>query len=151
MLEAGWLLLFLFLGICSLIVVLLMWPSLRRATQFKAVDESHAFKRKAPTAPSITKVVNSAQAVKPFIKRLLRYAGWWIARLGEETVDQDTDALFLTFSAEEVSKISVLIIQKVERKDAIRAMPRYTRKQHRVFAAFFDQLKEVLDAELKND
>jgi hypothetical protein len=65
----------------------------------------------------------------------------------EHTEKQDeTDRLFLTFSAEEIGRIVVAIIRCVERKAAIRAMPRYTREQHRVYAAFYDQLHEVLTA-----
>ena len=71
--------------------------------------------------------------------------------MGEENMDDKTDALFLTFSVEEVGKIAVLIIKGVERKQAIRSMPRYTKKQHREFAAFFDELKAVIDPELKQE
>ncbi len=49
--------------------------------------------------------------------------------------------MFLTLTAEEVGKVAVLIIQGVERGKAIRAMPRYTKKQHKEYAAFFDQLR----------
>jgi hypothetical protein len=59
-------------------------------------------------------------------------------------------ALFLTFSAEELGKVAMLIIKGVERGKAIRAMPRYTRKQHKEFAAFFDALKEAM-AEAQKD
>jgi hypothetical protein len=51
------------------------------------------------------------------------------------------DAMFLTLTAEEVGKVAVLIIQGVERSKAIREMPRYNRKQHKEFSAFYDQLK----------
>jgi len=63
---------------------------------------------------------------------------------------QPEDGMFLTLTAEEVGKVAVLIIQGVERGKAIRAMPRYTRKQHKEFAAFYDQLKAVLDAAHKD-
>lgn len=48
MLEAGWLLLLLFLGTCSLIVVAVLWPSFHRAQQTvggsrQTVEEAHAF------------------------------------------------------------------------------------------------------------
>jgi hypothetical protein len=56
-----------------------------------------------------------------------------------------TDALFLTLSAEEIGKVAVLIIKGVERSQAIRAMPRYTRKQHKEYAAFYDQLREAME------
>jgi hypothetical protein len=60
--------------------------------------------------------------------------------------DEDaTDALFLTFSAEEIGKIAVLIITGIERKAAIPAMPRYTKTQHKDFALFYDRLKGALD------
>jgi hypothetical protein len=60
---------------------------------------------------------------------------------------QATDKLFLTFSAEELGKVAALIIKGVERKEAIRSMPRYTRKQHKEFAQFYDELKRsILEA-----
>jgi hypothetical protein len=64
--------------------------------------------------------------------------------------DDSTEALFLTFSAEELGKVAVLIIKGVERGKAIRAMPRYSRKQHKEFAAFFDQLRESMANEQKD-
>jgi hypothetical protein len=48
------------------------------------------------------------------------------------------------FTAEEVGRIAVSIIQGVERSKAIRAMPGYSRKQHRTFALFYDTLKAIL-------
>jgi hypothetical protein len=57
----------------------------------------------------------------------------------------ETDRLFVTFSAEEIGKIVVSIIRGVERKAAIRAMPRYSKEQYKVYAAFYDQLKEAID------
>src|SRR5689334_13774270 len=75
MLEAGWLLLLLFLGVCSLIVVALLWPSFRRAHQ--TVDEAHTFtSTKAPFTPISTVLTlpelpekASAQAVKSLSPR----------------------------------------------------------------------------------
>jgi hypothetical protein len=64
--------------------------------------------------------------------------------------EEDSDRLFLTFSAEELGKIVVAIIRGVERREAIRAMPRYTREQYKVYAAFFDGLKEAIDWAWKN-
>jgi len=58
----------------------------------------------------------------------------------------DDDLLFLTFTAEEVGRIAVLIIKGVERSEAIPSMPRYSPEQHTVYAAFFDQLREVIMA-----
>jgi hypothetical protein len=67
-------------------------------------------------------------------------------QMEEQPEKQDeSDRLFVTFSAEEIGKIVVSIIRGVERKEAIRAMPRYTREQHRVYAAFYEQLKEAID------
>lgn len=68
----------------------------------------------------------------------------------EQTEKQDekqdgTDRLFVTFSAEEIGQIVVAIIRGVERTAAIQAMPRYTKEQHTVYAAFYDQLKEAID------
>jgi hypothetical protein len=64
----------------------------------------------------------------------------------EQTEKQDeTDRLFLTFSAEEIGRVVVSIIRDVERKAVIRAMPRYTKEQYKVYAAFYDQLKEAID------
>ncbi len=62
-------------------------------------------------------------------------------------MEQEEDRLYLTFSAEEIGKIAVMIIKRVERREAIRSMPRYTRVQHREFAAFYDQLREVIEKE----
>jgi hypothetical protein len=50
----------------------------------------------------------------------------------------------LQFSAEEVGRIAVSIVQGMERGKAIRAMPRYSRKQHKAFATYYDSLKAVL-------
>jgi hypothetical protein len=52
--------------------------------------------------------------------------------------DDETDRLFVTFTAEEVALIVVAIIKGVERKVAISTMPRYSWKQHRLYAAFYD-------------
>ena len=60
--------------------------------------------------------------------------------------EEERDRLFLTFSAEEVGEIAVMIIKGVERSEAIKSMPRYTPEQHRVYSAFFDQLREVITA-----
>ncbi len=144
MLEAGWLLLFLFLGLGSLVVVAVLWPSFRNAQHFKISDETHAFRKKAPSAPKTTKPVQSARSVKLDIKRALRYAGWWIAQLGREDIDESIDALIFTFSVEEIGKIAASIVQKTERSKAIRSMPRYSRKQHQEFAVFFDKLHAAM-------
>jgi hypothetical protein len=61
--------------------------------------------------------------------------------------EHEHDHLFLTLSAEEMGKVVVAIIKGVERSEAIRTMPRYTKERHAVFAMFYDQLKEVIDAE----
>ena len=144
MFEAGWLLLFLFLGLCSLVVVAVLWPSFRNDQHFNVADEAHVFRKKAPSSPKTTKLVNTAWAVKPELKKALRYTGWWIAQLGQENVDESTDALIFTFSVEEIGKIAVSIVQQAERAKAIRSMPRYNRKHHQAFAAFFDQLKKAM-------
>jgi hypothetical protein len=62
----------------------------------------------------------------------------------------ESDRLFVTFTAEEIGQLVVSIIKGVERKAAIRAMPRYTKEQYKVYAAFFDQLKEAIDWAWKN-
>jgi hypothetical protein len=60
--------------------------------------------------------------------------------------DEDrTDAIYLTFSATEVGIIAMLIIRGVERRQAIRSMPRYTRRQYTEFSAFYDQLREAME------
>lgn len=141
MFEAGSLLLLLFLGCCSLIAVALLLPN---HTLPKIVDEAHAFKGKSPTAPKNTQAENAERSVGSRVKYYLRCLAWWIACLGDEEME-DSEALYLTFSAEEVGKIAVLIIQKVERKVAIRSMPRYSRKQHKEFASFYDQLKAAME------
>jgi hypothetical protein len=41
-------------------------------------------------------------------------------------MEQEEDRLYLTFSAEEIGNIAVMIIKGIERRDAIRAIPRYT-------------------------
>lgn len=148
MLEAGWLLLLLFLGVCSLFVVACMWPSFRRATQLKTIDEAHAFKGKAPATPKYTQAESAAQAVGQYLRQLLRYAGWWIARLGEEEMDKNSDALYMTLSAEEIGQVAALIIKKVARSKAIHSMPRYTKRQHAEYAAFYEQLKESMERAL---
>jgi len=64
----------------------------------------------------------------------------------EQDNEQDrTDAIFITFSAEEIGKIAVMVIKGVERKEAIRAIPRYTKEQHNVYAGFYEQLKDAID------
>lgn len=69
----------------------------------------------------------------------------------EQPEKQDeSDRLFVTFTAEEIGKIVVAIIKGVERRAAIRAMPRYTREQHSVYSAFYDGLKEAIDWAWKN-
>jgi hypothetical protein len=54
------------------------------------------------------------------------------------------DAFYVTFTAEEIGQIAVLIIKKIERSEAIRSMPRYTTEQHGVYAAFYDELRETM-------
>ncbi len=69
----------------------------------------------------------------------------------EQTEKQDENGrLFVTFTAEEIGKIVVSIIKGVERRAAIRAIPRYTREQYKVYAAFYEQLKEAIDWAWKN-
>jgi hypothetical protein len=70
--------------------------------------------------------------------------------MSDETSEQPSNALFLTLSAEEIGKVAVLIIRGVEHSEAIRSMPRYTRRQHREYAAFFDQLKEAMTGALRD-
>ncbi len=60
-------------------------------------------------------------------------------------MEPEEDRLFLTFSAEEIGKIAVMIIKGVERREAIRAIPRYTREQHKEYAAFYDGLKDAIE------
>ena len=64
--------------------------------------------------------------------------------------EDETDRLFVTFTAEEVALIVVAIIKGVDRKVAISTMPRYDWKQHRLYAAFYDQLKDAIDWAWKN-
>jgi hypothetical protein len=64
--------------------------------------------------------------------------------------EDEADRLFITFTAEEVALIVVAIIKGVERKVAISTMPRYSWKQHRVYAAFYDQMKDAIDWAWKN-
>jgi hypothetical protein len=59
--------------------------------------------------------------------------------------EEETDRLFVTFSAEELARIVVSIIKGVERDEAIRAMPRYTKEQHGAYRAFYEQLKEGIE------
>jgi hypothetical protein len=59
--------------------------------------------------------------------------------------EDEHDRLFLTFSAEELGTIVVLIIRGIERSIAIRAMPRYTQEMHREYSAVYEQLKEAID------
>ena len=59
--------------------------------------------------------------------------------------EERADAVYLTFSAAEVGIIAMLIIRGVQRRQAIRTMPRYTRQKHREFAAFYDQLREAME------
>jgi hypothetical protein len=70
---------------------------------------------------------------------------------GNTEKQDESDRLFLTFTAEEIGKIVVTIIKGVERRTAIRAMPRYTREQYKVYAAFYDGLKEAIDWAWKNE
>jgi hypothetical protein len=72
--------------------------------------------------------------------------------MDEQPEKQDeTDRLFVTFSAEEIGRIVVSIIRGVERKAAIQAMPRYTKEQYRIYAAFYEQLKEAIDWAWRNE
>jgi hypothetical protein len=64
--------------------------------------------------------------------------------------DDETDRLFVTFTAEEIARIVVSIIKGVERKTAIRAMPRYTKENYKVYATFYDDLKEAIDWAWRN-
>jgi hypothetical protein len=59
--------------------------------------------------------------------------------------EEESDRLFLTFSAEELGTIVVLIIKGVDKSIAVRAMPRYTSEQHQEYQAFFEQLQEAID------
>jgi hypothetical protein len=69
----------------------------------------------------------------------------------EQTEKQDEgDRLFVTFTAEEIAQIVVIIIKGVEHKAAIRAMPRYSKEQHKLYSAFYDDLKEAIDWAWKN-
>jgi hypothetical protein len=64
----------------------------------------------------------------------------------EHVENQDeSDRLFLTFSAEELGTIVVLIIKGIDRSIAIRAMPRYSQEQHKVYEEFYEQLREAID------
>jgi hypothetical protein len=59
--------------------------------------------------------------------------------------EEQSDRLFVTFTAEEIGRIVVAIIKGVERYEAIRAMPRYSPEQYEAYAAFYDQLKEGIE------
>ncbi len=48
------------------------------------------------------------------------------------------------FTAEEVGRILVMVINGTERGKAIRAMPHYNKKQHKFFALYYNTLKEVM-------
>ena len=61
------------------------------------------------------------------------------------TSEADTDALFLTLTAEEVGRITVMIIKGVERDIAIRAMPHYSDKKREEYEALYDQLREAIE------
>jgi hypothetical protein len=61
-----------------------------------------------------------------------------------EATDNTTIEPDIQFSADEVGRIAVMIVNGTERGKAIRAMPRYTRKQHKYYAAYYDLLKEVM-------
>jgi hypothetical protein len=66
--------------------------------------------------------------------------------MDEQDEKQDEgDRLFLTFSAEDLGLIVVLIIKGVERSLAVRAMPHYTEEQHDEYEAFYDQLRDAID------
>ena len=58
---------------------------------------------------------------------------------------EQEERLFLTLTAEEIGQGAVLIIRKIERSEAIRLMPRYTREQHAAYAGFFDELREAME------
>ncbi len=58
---------------------------------------------------------------------------------------EDSDRLFLTFSAEDLGLIVVSIIKGVERSIAVRAMPHYSEEQHHACEEFYEQLKEAID------
>ena len=66
--------------------------------------------------------------------------------IADEAHATTSDAFYLTFSAEEVGQIAVLIIKGVARKEAILSMPRYSRGQHKAYSAFYDQLRAVITA-----
>jgi hypothetical protein len=59
--------------------------------------------------------------------------------------EEQSDRLFVSFSAEEIARIVVAIIKGVDRRDIIRGMPRYSPEQYAVYSAFYDQLKEGID------
>jgi hypothetical protein len=148
--EAGWLLLLLFLGVCALIVVGLLWPSFRSAVGVKTVDKIHAFNAKAPLSPRAPKTATMAQAVRSYVAELLQRVGRYLVQLGYRGAGgESADALFLIFTPEEMGRIAVLVVKGVPRKEAIRAMPRYSRKQHQEYAAFYNTLREVMDNQLR--
>jgi hypothetical protein len=59
---------------------------------------------------------------------------------------QGSEDLFPTFTAEEIGKVAVSIIKGVERDEAIKAMPRYSPQQHKVYADFYNNLKAAIEA-----
>lgn len=61
-------------------------------------------------------------------------------------IEPAKESIELRFSVEELGKIAASIVRKTERTKAIRAMPRYSRKQHQEFAAFFDEFKQAMSA-----
>jgi hypothetical protein len=63
----------------------------------------------------------------------------------QEPEQDESDRLFVTFSAEELGQIVVLIIKGIDRSIAVRAMPRYSQEQHREYTAFYEQLKDAID------
>ncbi len=66
-------------------------------------------------------------------------------------MEPEEDRLFLTFSAEEIGMVAVMIIKGIERSEAIKSMPRYTKEQHSVYSAFYEQFKEALDRAWKGE
>jgi energy-coupling factor transporter ATP-binding protein EcfA2 len=55
-----------------------------------------------------------------------------------------TPAQELEFTLEEIGVITAHIAAGTERTTAIRAMPRYSRKQHTLYAAYYDRLKKAM-------
>jgi len=61
------------------------------------------------------------------------------------TDEADSTPVNLQFSVEEIGSIASLIVSGVDKSKAVRAMPRYNRRQHKGYVAYYERLRQGMN------